>query len=170
MTAMFHIATSGEHPPIPDHLSESCKRFLMRCFAQRPEDRSTADELLADPWLCQRQPSAAEAARVRGFAAPLACAKNTCCRLKCCTVVVGLMSGAAQCLRPQGIAVHLRDVASPAFSSPQPPPSIREEVESDVSTSNENTLQDPRLAARRPAGDSDGSDGIAAARARSSLV
>ena len=51
LTAMFHIATSGEHPPIPEHLSEQCKAFLIRCFAQRPDDRASAEELLLDPWL-----------------------------------------------------------------------------------------------------------------------
>ena len=56
LTAMFHIATSGEHPPIPKHLSEQCKAFLVRCFAQRPDDRASAEELLRDPWLTKPRP------------------------------------------------------------------------------------------------------------------
>jgi serine/threonine protein kinase len=59
LTAMFHIATCGEHPAIPDHLSEECKAFLGRCFAQLPDDRASAAELLHDPWITRARPSEA---------------------------------------------------------------------------------------------------------------
>ena len=55
---MFHIATCGEHPPIPSRLSPDCQAFLQRCFQQAPEDRPTAEELLSDPWLKDASPTA----------------------------------------------------------------------------------------------------------------
>ena len=51
LSALYHIASAGRHPDIPQHLSPACQRFLARCFALNPANRATASELLDDPWL-----------------------------------------------------------------------------------------------------------------------
>ncbi len=51
LSALYHIASTGKHPPIPDQLSDECKRFLARCFVKNPAERASAAELLTDAWL-----------------------------------------------------------------------------------------------------------------------
>ncbi len=64
------MAAEGKHPPIPDHLSLSCRRFLARCFEASPAARASASDLLTDPWLAttpspmSRAPSGNEGAVV----------------------------------------------------------------------------------------------------------
>ncbi|KAM3718443.1 Mitogen-activated protein [Dirofilaria immitis] len=49
--AMFKVGMFKTHPPIPDGLSERCKRFILRCFEPDPRKRATAAELLMDPFI-----------------------------------------------------------------------------------------------------------------------
>jgi hypothetical protein len=52
---MYSVATKKKPPPIPcailDSLSEECKSFLSACFQPKPENRWSADQLLAHPFL-----------------------------------------------------------------------------------------------------------------------
>ncbi|KAF9357001.1 hypothetical protein BGX26_004375 [Mortierella sp. AD094] len=48
--ALFTIGSSGEHPPIPNTISEEGQRFLARCFMTDANQRPTASELLLDPF------------------------------------------------------------------------------------------------------------------------
>mmetsp|Transcript_63788 Transcript_63788/g.156951 ORF Transcript_63788/g.156951 Transcript_63788/m.156951 type:complete len:352 (-) Transcript_63788:13-1068(-) len=45
------MAGDGAHPPIPSGVSMSAMSFLLACFAPLPEDRPSASELLAHPFL-----------------------------------------------------------------------------------------------------------------------
>uniref|UniRef100_A0A9J2PSQ3 mitogen-activated protein kinase kinase kinase n=1 Tax=Ascaris lumbricoides TaxID=6252 RepID=A0A9J2PSQ3_ASCLU len=54
--AMFKVGMFKAHPPIPERLSERCKRFILRCFDADPQKRATAAELLADPFIQQYVP------------------------------------------------------------------------------------------------------------------
>ncbi|VDM39961.1 unnamed protein product [Toxocara canis] len=54
--AMFKVGMFKAHPPIPERLSERCKRFILRCFEADPQKRATAAELLADPFIQQYVP------------------------------------------------------------------------------------------------------------------
>ena len=51
LATMYQVGSLGRHPPIPEHLSEGCKRFLARCFVKSACDRASAAELSSDPWL-----------------------------------------------------------------------------------------------------------------------
>lgn len=42
-------------PPMPECLSPSLKRFLLRCFERDPTNRATAKQLLSDPFVVNRQ-------------------------------------------------------------------------------------------------------------------
>jgi serine/threonine protein kinase len=53
LATMFHVASTGQHPTIPDTLSDECKSFLARCFARNPADRASAKELLRHPWFAR---------------------------------------------------------------------------------------------------------------------
>jgi len=46
LAAMIRIAMSDETPPVPDHLSESCRDLVARCTRRAPEERPSASELL----------------------------------------------------------------------------------------------------------------------------
>ena len=59
LSALYHVASSGRHPPIPEHLSDNCKAFLGRCFVMNPDHRASAADLLADPWLARAKRSSA---------------------------------------------------------------------------------------------------------------
>ncbi|VDN02245.1 unnamed protein product [Thelazia callipaeda] len=54
--AMFKVGMFKTHPPIPDGLSERCKRFILRCFEPDPRKRAAAAELLVDPFIQQYIP------------------------------------------------------------------------------------------------------------------
>jgi serine/threonine protein kinase len=51
---MFHICFQAQppahHPAVPTHLSAALLAVLQRCFAHLPENRPSAQELLADPY------------------------------------------------------------------------------------------------------------------------
>lgn len=55
---MFRVGFYKEHPEIPRDLSDSCKRFILRCFEPNTEHRATCDELLQDPFLDEARSSA----------------------------------------------------------------------------------------------------------------
>ncbi|XP_030534849.1 mitogen-activated protein kinase kinase kinase NPK1 [Rhodamnia argentea] len=46
VAALFYIGTTKSHPPIPDHLSEEAKDFLLQCLQKEPHARRTASQLL----------------------------------------------------------------------------------------------------------------------------
>lgn len=46
IAAMFKIGNSKELPPIPNHLSNECKDFIMLCLQREPSRRPTASDLL----------------------------------------------------------------------------------------------------------------------------
>nr|VZI48936.1 unnamed protein product [Spirometra erinaceieuropaei] len=49
--AVFRAGHDYAHPEIPEHLSDACKKFTLRCFTREPELRATATQLLCDPFL-----------------------------------------------------------------------------------------------------------------------
>jgi serine/threonine protein kinase len=46
LAALFHVATSSEPPPAPEHLSVSCKEFIEQCLIIDPDNRATALHLI----------------------------------------------------------------------------------------------------------------------------
>ena len=46
--AMFHIASSGEPPPMEDVANEQVRELLLRCFVRDAQKRPSAADLLAD--------------------------------------------------------------------------------------------------------------------------
>ncbi|KAK1316992.1 Mitogen-activated protein kinase kinase kinase NPK1 [Acorus calamus] len=62
VAALFHIGTTKSHPPIPEHLSEEAKDFLLKCLQKEPNSRPAASDLLQsfnpmseplDGWPCK---------------------------------------------------------------------------------------------------------------------
>jgi serine/threonine protein kinase len=51
MFALSHIALSGELPPIPAELSDTCRDFISRCVQRAADDRPTAEELLTHEFI-----------------------------------------------------------------------------------------------------------------------
>ncbi|KAF5841757.1 kinase-like domain-containing protein [Dunaliella salina] len=51
VAAMFHIASTKEPPPLPEHLPPEAKDFLLLCFNRVPKDRPNATKLLRHPWM-----------------------------------------------------------------------------------------------------------------------
>ena len=51
LAALFHVATSKDPPPIPEHLSDACTNFMSKCLVIDPKRRATAAELMNDPFL-----------------------------------------------------------------------------------------------------------------------
>eukprot|EP00767_Chilomastix_cuspidata_P001905 gnl/Chilomastix_cuspidata/2029.p1 GENE.gnl/Chilomastix_cuspidata/2029~~gnl/Chilomastix_cuspidata/2029.p1 ORF type:complete len:850 (-),score=405.68 gnl/Chilomastix_cuspidata/2029:76-2625(-) len=49
--SVFYRIVKDAHPPLPGHLSDDCRRFLLRCFVKDPNDRPSAVELLRAPWI-----------------------------------------------------------------------------------------------------------------------
>ncbi|KAM8735760.1 mitogen-activated protein kinase kinase kinase 5 isoform 1-T1 [Acanthopagrus schlegelii] len=49
--AMFKVGMFKIHPKVPECMSDTAKCFIMNCFTPNPDDRATAAELLADPFL-----------------------------------------------------------------------------------------------------------------------
>jgi len=48
---MVSMINKDMKPPIPDHLSEKCKDFLLRCLVRDIEQRATCNELLEHPFI-----------------------------------------------------------------------------------------------------------------------
>jgi len=53
VTALYHIACSGELPEFPSCLPEQAKDFLDKCLRRSPEERWTASQLLKHPFLVE---------------------------------------------------------------------------------------------------------------------
>jgi serine/threonine protein kinase len=53
LAALFNIATAKEPPPLPASMSAPGREFLAHCFQLAPEERATASELLAVPFLTE---------------------------------------------------------------------------------------------------------------------
>ncbi|KAK4761452.1 hypothetical protein SAY87_029336 [Trapa incisa] len=51
VAALFHIGTTKAHPPIPEHLSDVAKDFLLKCLRKEPDQRPTASQLLLHPFV-----------------------------------------------------------------------------------------------------------------------
>lgn len=51
--AVFKVGYYKAHPQIPSELSEKAKNFILRCFEPDPNKRSTACQLLEDPFLTE---------------------------------------------------------------------------------------------------------------------
>lgn len=49
--AMFKIGYYKQHPVIPEELSQTCQKFIKRCFVVNADQRATAAQLLEDPFL-----------------------------------------------------------------------------------------------------------------------
>lgn len=58
VAAMFHIASSKDPPPIPDHLSPEAQDFLRLCFNRVPTERPNASRLLKHPFITNTLSSA----------------------------------------------------------------------------------------------------------------
>ncbi|KAI6239936.1 Mitogen-activated protein kinase kinase kinase [Aphelenchoides fujianensis] len=54
--AMFKVGMYKTHPPIPEHLTETAKKFIKSCFEPDANKRATAKQLLHDPFLTQYHP------------------------------------------------------------------------------------------------------------------
>jgi mitogen-activated protein kinase kinase kinase len=50
-SALFHVATADAPPPVPDGVTVPVRGFLACCFKMDPDDRATAEELLAHSFL-----------------------------------------------------------------------------------------------------------------------
>ncbi|KAJ1423771.1 Serine/threonine-protein kinase, active site [Sesbania bispinosa] len=58
VSALFYIGTTKSHPPIPEHLSDEAKDFLLKCFHREPNLRPSASDLLLHPFItCEYQDS-----------------------------------------------------------------------------------------------------------------
>ncbi|KAL3093153.1 hypothetical protein niasHT_022603 [Heterodera trifolii] len=63
--AVFKVGMHRIHPPIPTHLSESAANFIKSCFNPDPADRSSAAELLSDPFIQQYYSNASRNANTK---------------------------------------------------------------------------------------------------------
>lgn len=52
--AMFKIGFYKKHPEIPEEMSPMAKKFILRCFTVDVDLRSTAAQLLEDPFLSDK--------------------------------------------------------------------------------------------------------------------
>ena len=48
---MYHVANTNDPPPMPDTISDQLRSFLHLCFQRNPEQRPSAEELLAHPFV-----------------------------------------------------------------------------------------------------------------------
>ncbi|KRT79539.1 protein kinase [Oryctes borbonicus] len=55
--AIFKVGFYKDHPQVPEELSDRAKNFILRCFEPDPDKRATAQQLLEDPFLCERKKS-----------------------------------------------------------------------------------------------------------------
>ncbi|XP_052193593.1 mitogen-activated protein kinase kinase kinase NPK1-like [Diospyros lotus] len=53
VAALFYVGTTKSHPPIPEHISDEAKDFLLKCLQKEPELRPTASELLQHPFVTE---------------------------------------------------------------------------------------------------------------------
>lgn len=60
VTALYHIAYSGELPEFPGFLPEEAKDFLEKCLRRSPKERWTASQLLKHPFLVEFNSSTAK--------------------------------------------------------------------------------------------------------------
>ncbi|XP_058112174.1 mitogen-activated protein kinase kinase kinase NPK1 [Magnolia sinica] len=51
VAALFHIASTKSHPPIPENLSMEAKDFLLKCLQKEPNLRLAASDLLQHPFV-----------------------------------------------------------------------------------------------------------------------
>ncbi|CAH1228787.1 MAP3K15 [Branchiostoma lanceolatum] len=65
--AMFKVGYYKIHPDIPDVMSEKANSFLLRCFEADPGKRSTAGDLLTDPWLTRKKSKVSKIPHGHGF-------------------------------------------------------------------------------------------------------
>lgn len=54
---MYRVGIYKEHPEIPNHLSDKCKHFILRCFQPDTTCRATCQDLLLDLFLEEVRPS-----------------------------------------------------------------------------------------------------------------
>ncbi|XP_047315818.1 mitogen-activated protein kinase kinase kinase NPK1-like [Impatiens glandulifera] len=54
VAALFYIGTTKSHPPIPEHLSEEAKDFLLKCLQKEPDLRPSPGELLQHPFVTEK--------------------------------------------------------------------------------------------------------------------
>jgi len=55
MSAIYKMVRE-ECPPLPDDISEELEDFLKKCFRRNPDERPSAKELRAHPWIIQYAP------------------------------------------------------------------------------------------------------------------
>jgi serine/threonine protein kinase len=46
LAALFHVATTSEPPPVPNHLSPESSAFIRSCLVIEPDKRTSAQDLL----------------------------------------------------------------------------------------------------------------------------
>lgn len=51
LAALNRIAHTDQKPPYPDHISESLKDFMNKCFTKAPESRPNVYDLLHHPFI-----------------------------------------------------------------------------------------------------------------------
>jgi serine/threonine protein kinase len=51
MATLYHIASPGNLPIVPERLSNECKDFLSRCLVRDPKQRANSEALLQHKWL-----------------------------------------------------------------------------------------------------------------------
>lgn len=49
--AMFHLASTGKPPALPDSIDEQASDFAEQCFARDPRDRASVEQLLLHPYV-----------------------------------------------------------------------------------------------------------------------
>ena len=70
VTALYHIAYSGELPEFPSCLPDQEKDFLDKCLRRSPKERWTASQLLKHPFLVEFNSSAAKAIQESNSSSP----------------------------------------------------------------------------------------------------
>ena len=78
---MFHIASTKDPPPLPEHLSAEAKDFLLLCFNRVPKERPNATRLLRHPWMANIPPPGAASLAASLAASQVWCAAQFCTAL-----------------------------------------------------------------------------------------